>query len=251
MKLVNRLWFENCNPFFSNNEVLNCLGIYKLADIYELLSKSKRKFLNLKFDFVDFPDDASFWHNYGSRIRSITFKDCRFSCGIDEIIVSCQNLIDLSFVYTRVHTYNGKGFTNLRLIHNFSRLLENKIVRKHVTSLKINIDYNTQGSVYLTDQCICALLSIFPKLKILKINLLQQRFLFNFQTLDDLRTDFSNPCKVGDSEFTFSPVLNYLIANKDQIEKLKLCFCRSFTRPQPSTLESARCILEVLSSMSR
>lgn len=248
VKLVCRSWFEVCNLSLSNDEVLNYFGLYQLADIYELLSKSERKFLNLKFDFVNFDDDSSFWENNGSRIRSIVFKDCRFSKGIDKIIVSCENLARLSFIYTSSLPSNGEGRRHyLRLFDNFERVLENGIVPENLNSLKIHIRVNT--FIYLSDQTMCQLLTIFPKLKILKI-FFPEICQYNFQRLDDLKTDYSDPCKVSKTDFTFAPVINYLITSKDRIEKLKLHFPKSFPKTR-LTPDSVRCILDTFTAMNR
>lgn len=238
VKFVCKSWFEACNVLpLSDDEVLTCRGIYQLSDIYELLDKSERKFLNLKFENVKFDDGSSFWKNNGLRIRSIDFNDCQFPNGIlEEIIIYCQNLNHLSFTYTALLQYMVKDRNSLPPIKDLENVSGKGFVHKNLSSLEIYII--NSNWMRLSDHTIHQLFLIFPKIKILKIT-----SDFDFYPDQNNHMDLSE--LPSNNRITMSPVLNYLIASAEQIEKLKLDFPSAEFSP-----DSLRCILETVSSLN-
>lgn len=119
-------WFKICDhPSLSKDEVINCPGCYQLEDTYALLNQSKRKLLHLMFDHVEFSDDSSFWKMNGSRIRSITLKNCRFDEQLLEKIVNfCEKCFNLNIEY-------NTSYEEILSFSNLTRIVENGIVREN------------------------------------------------------------------------------------------------------------------------
>lgn len=211
VKLVCKTWFKTCNiPLFLKDELLNCLGVYQTSDIYELLNESEREILNLKFQNVKFPDDnSSFWQHNGSKVKSIDFINCEFQNNtLTEIIIFCKNLVHLSFVYTSQYNRNV-----LPPIIGLDGVLRNEIIRENLCSLEIDF----LDSLWLSNYIIYQLFLIFPNVKILKISCraVDQNFEKVFLDLSEFNSR---------NNFTFSPILNYLMASINRIENLKLNF---------------------------
>lgn len=213
VKLVCRAWFETCNvPFLLNDEVLICLGVYQSSDICELLDGSEREVLNFKFQNVKFSDNnSSFWKKNGPKVQSIDFIDCEFqNSTLTEIIIFCKNLLNLSLVYTS--RYDSERIVSSP-ITGFDGVLRNDIVRENLNSLEIDF----LDSLWMSNYIIYQLFLIFPNVQILKISCTVVDKNFEKIFLD--MSEFTNR-----NNFTFSPILNYLMASTNRIEKLKLHF---------------------------
>lgn len=224
VKRVCKNWFEICNlSSLSNDEVLYCRGFYKLSHIYELLSRSERRSLNLKFQLVPFTNgsllwrmiftnDSSFWKINGPRIRSITFEDCQFEKNIlGEIIYCCENLYHLSFKSTR-----GSPLS----LPNLVEVPSDAVVRENLQCLEID----TSASPIPEDAAF-QLFSLFSHLKVLKINCSYFHF---------------------DSRRIFPALNSYLVTLTDHIEKLELQFQYAVF-----PLNELGCFLELVTSMKR
>lgn len=221
VKLVCKSWFEACNVFsLLNDELITCLGIYQLSDTYELLNRSQRRFLFLEFEHVEFNNDSSFWENNGYKIRSICFANCNFLNGtLGKIIIYCVSLMHLSFRFTCSASESPINENDL------DEILKIGIVRENLNSLEIYVHDpdRIKLSNYITHQ----LFSIFPKVKILKIKCTDSSEPEDDEYPGNVDLDLSEFC--NKNCFTFSPVLNYLRAATDRIEKLELHFpCRRF-----------------------
>lgn len=242
VKLVCKSWLEFCNiPSLLSDEVLTHYKIhdntYQLSDVYELLQKSERQFLKLKFVKVNFYDAASFWKNNGLKIRSIDFEDCQFSDGVlAEIIICCEKLFHLGLSFTEVPTRPYPLFLQVHPIIDVEEVLAKGIVRENLSSIEIYFYYLRR--LRFSDHILHQLFLIFPCVKILKIT-------SHFISLtEDISVDLTElPCKY---DLTMSPVLNYLIASVNRIEKLKLFF-----HDDSFSQNSLRCILETVSSLHR
>lgn len=211
VKLVCKTWVETCNVrSLLKDEAFTCLGVNRLSDIYQLLDRCERRFLNLKFQNVKFlANSFSFWKNNGSKIQSIYFIDCEFENNIlREIIIFCENLLNLSFKYTSQCDRNG-----LPPIVGLEGLLRDGVVGENLDSLKIDF----LDSLWISNYTLHQLFSIFPSVKILEISFTVVGKNFEKILLDPTEFAISN-------DFTFSPILNYLITSAHRIEKLKLHF---------------------------
>lgn len=215
-----------------DKDVITCLGTHRSTDMYEFLNKCEGN-LHLKFDKVKFDGDSSFWTKNGPRIQSIIFEDCQFLNGyLEKIIISCQNLLKLSFLCLSPTQINMKPIAELA-----ERASKNKIVREKLNSLQIHI--NSQRSM-LSDRTISQLLSMFPKVKILKINV---SLSFQFDTNNWKK---SNSSESAYKDCIIVPILNYLKASVDRMEKLELHFPDSKIPPK-----FVRTILDTLAAMKR
>lgn len=238
MKSVCKSWLEYCSrPAMLNDEVLTCLNMYQLSDTYELLQKSERQLLNLKFRSVRFYKDTSFWKDNGLRVRSLEFIDCQFYNGIlEEIIICCDHLFHLSFTYTDnfMKIVRGKK-TQIPPMMDIRKVAAKKIVRLNLSSLELN--FQKSNLLHLSDDVLHPLFLVFPGVKFLTIT--GDAFM-----IEEYDIDLSELPSSG--LFTMAPVLNFLIASREQIEKLKLVFMNATLSPN-----SLHLFFGIVSSLNR
>lgn len=218
VKLVCKTWFEICNQLPSTDvELFNCLGLYQLSETYQFLNKSERKFLNLKFNHVDFNytdfiNDSSFWKTNGPKIRSLIFQSCRIGNNVlVEIIRCCENLLHLVIKYT-VASPDSKS-TRISAAG-----LADGIVREKLRTLEIRT-----SAVSISDGEMLILFSMFPQIKVLRI-----------------------PDQSWNHRSNRSVVNDYLMASKDRVEELEIFFPNS-----KLTLDDFQWYSKTLTDMSR
>lgn len=169
-RLVCRKWFDILNTkSILCTEKLTLLGcVYGTYTVIKVLSKSRRRLLNLEFSEFHFDEyPIKFWKKHGSKIHTLIFSDCTVNNEtVYELLTHCKNLFYLSWQNPfSTFTFHEQLFSK----RNLDYLIDHEI-KNDLCYLNVGVDEMCDNKRHeIINNILKKLLHIFPKIDILKL----------------------------------------------------------------------------------
>lgn len=206
--LVCRQWYDASNNIaILQHEKMIIRNMYSAPEILDMLTSSKRRFMNLDFHDIWFDDHlSSLWDACGFKIMSINF----FNCVLDDenflkAIETCENLTHLSWYYRNIGTLVP---AEVKLCSDvvLRSLVEKKIIRKKLLSLRMCLDDISRIEKYTVPMMIM----VFTHAR---------KFALNFNKSD---VNFHKEATESGDEITSYTILDKLVSLSDVITEVDL-----------------------------
>lgn len=221
-RLVCKSWFAVCNhEIFTKKEAYCIWHLNDFEMITDLLRKSGRKTLNLKFccNRIDL-SSLCFWSTCGEKIESLSFYECSFYKTMMPMILEiCVNLIEFTLQYGYIiwdHDENDFD-RNLYLAQRSVLLPRENIVRPKLTTFCFELLQRSE--VELKSWHMRRFASTFPELKIFKLNTWR-----SCRSNEDNANEYSETCDLP----TFSMWVELFATKLKAIEVFEMRFANPF-----------------------